>query len=197
MTSELINTSINNKVEALTDFLLNANLITDMCKAVSFDERRGVALLTAYPNHPLWNRGEYENVEDWPLKKQITYLIVHGFTPEKLFHYAHIDMTQDPNQDLFLQDYNVVVRAIASMKEPIPPIIEWSEPWNVYGHDSSQGNVTVRLDTVISVKAKNKENAIERAMCLAPLVNTDVNVEMDVTIWVDKDLEDDVCAINP
>ncbi len=193
MTRELINSAIINNVKSIIHLPFDNQILVELCKAASYDERRGVALLTATPSHPLWNRGEYENVEDWSLEKQLTYLIVHGFRPEALFNYAGADSSENPNTDLFEQEYDVIVRAIVSMKEPIPPIIEWNKAWDVYEHESSNGQVTVRLDTVIRLKANNKQEALERAKISPPPLGVDL--EMDVNFWVDTDQEEDVVEV--
>lgn len=90
--------------------------------------------------------------------------------------------------------YDVVVRAIVSCDEDKLKDHLFGEKWDVYDYTSQDGMSTVRLDTVVEVKAGNKEDAIEQAKDMAPSLQLSAELSIDtvVTIWVDDEQDDDV-----
>jgi hypothetical protein len=91
--------------------------------------------------------------------------------------------------------YNVVLRAIVDIsKDDLPEGHEFDTQWDVYDHENNDGELKIRLDTVVTVSASNKAQAVETAKANPPalgLENIDSCLYM-TEFWVDTDQADNV-----
>lgn len=101
----------------------------------------------------------------------------------------------DTLEKLGYPQYNVLLRAIVEADSVETDEMDdndfvFPDAWDVYDSTGDEER-TIRLDTVVTVSASSKEDAIEKAIENPPSLGLE-EYTCDVKYWVDKDQEDNV-----
>lgn len=89
------------------------------------------------------------------------------------------------------QTFHVVVRAIVHADKGFLVDYEAPECWEGYDFSSDGSDATLRLSTVVTVRARSKDEAIELAKGDAPSLELTYD-QANVDLWVDVNYDDDV-----
>ena len=91
--------------------------------------------------------------------------------------------------------YNIVLRAIVNVSDDVlPENFDFAEDWEVYDNENNDGELKIRLDTVVTVGATSKEAAVEAATGNPPSLGLEDidSCDLDIEFWVDTDQADNI-----
>jgi len=90
-----------------------------------------------------------------------------------------------------MQDYEINVRAVVRATQTDPDATGHIEGWDVYDNAAGEeaGEVVVRCDQLVSVKAEDEAKAIENAKADASAITMEGYEIDDVTLWIDEAID--------
>jgi hypothetical protein len=90
-----------------------------------------------------------------------------------------------------MQDYEINVRAIVRATQADDDATGHIEGWEVYDNEAGEekGEVVVRCDQLVAVKAKDEADAIEAAKANATGIEMHGYEIDDVNLWVDESID--------